>query len=554
MRAVDDNMDGIAKFMCHVMGRFVSGTVAEHEDVLVLGDTLWGITGKPNKVVVRRCYKTRADEVLSWLYDDPRGGECLVGGTKGIGKSVFGLYLVIRLLRLGKIVVYEQFGVKLLLISAGAESDQLTEVARALAASEYAELPTSICDASHVFLLEDDLYAQLITKPGLTHVLDLGTVNGQLEHDLVVNLDGSCRKVVISSPNADKLRPFLEERATSQLICIDLWTLEELQEHLTSLSIVYDQKKNQKIRFMDAEELVERFSRFGGVPRTVLELPQDKADRLMNKALESAKDADIISALNTRRYASLPKNDLRSCLIHSVPTPDAKDFTNVIASPWVAVELLRKFRKDSTFRVKAFLEAASGLRYASVLRGHFLEGAAHEALLKGQGAFTIADLEVVPPTFTPIKHTLPTLQEVEFEGNTLDNLPRTFAQLQYGSPRSASFESLDSFAVVKRKLFSNRHNQGWCIVGFQMTIAGVHPVKWKGLKSVRDGILERLSGQMKTECANNPFVLVFITDHSGVFEKQSITPVRQPATPPFDVHQYALCVASVTDDVKAMFV
>ena len=71
-------------FMCRILTLNPSGTVLE------LGTKLWK-EKRTDNIVVRACYEQYATRILA-LLDDPAGGDVLVAGTNGIGKSVFGLH------------------------------------------------------------------------------------------------------------------------------------------------------------------------------------------------------------------------------------------------------------------------------------------------------------------------------------------------------------------------------------------------------------------------------------------------------------------------------
>jgi len=509
--------------MLHVLTLNPAGTVLE------LGATLWGLHAT-KKIVVRACYHEYATLIIAWL-DNPEGGEALLAGTKGIGKSVFGLLLILLLLRQGKIVFYHHRGARMMLVGPEATADQKAPVIEQLSLNGFA---TEF--GAGVYRFEDPsdvaLFDKLITVEGLTHVLDLG------EDPPPMNINGTSRKVVISSPNTAKLRHFMEERSGLKKFYMPPWSLDEFEEHRVALGIT------------DPVDLEERFTIFGGIIRHVVALERETGEDTMARALADAKPADISRVLSVS-FESLSKSDLRSCLIHTVPLDDNINRSkNVFASQWVARNLLRRFRKENAFQLKAFIEGCSGLRAASAMRGVLIEQATHEAMVKGGAAFTLADLEARKPQFAAMSP-LPALAEVDFEGQTLDGLKRDFKPLEYALPLAPNFEAVDCFAVLPRDVFVKKA-KGVCLAAFQVTAARTHDVTVTGLRRVYDGVLSRLGAKLKAEVKSGSMYLVFITDKTGVYEKQRIKAKRGEAKLPFDVHQYCMCTASVTDDIAKL--
>jgi hypothetical protein len=503
--------------------------------VLNLGVQLWGNLAT-QKIVVRDCYERYATSIMAWL-DSPAGGEALVAGTKGIGKSVFGLFLVLRLLRAGWIVFYHREA-RMMLVGPEATADQKNLVKKRFEDYRFASdiSPGVYCFENPKEIV---LFGELILASGLTHVLDLG------EDPPPLNFSGKARKVVISSPNTEKLRRFVTERGHLKSFFMPLWTLEELKHHAKTLGVT------------DLVDLKERFDMFGGVIRNVVELPRPLSEVGMNKALNEATPADMSRVLSMS-FSSLPKADLRSSLIHTVPLENnINDSINVFASNWVVRMLLSRFRKDSAFQLKTFIEGCSGLRATSAMRGILVEQSTHDAMIKGGASFTLADLEDGSPSFVAMS-ALPALVQVEFEGQSLDALKRDFKPFDYALPLAPNFEAIDAFAVIPRASFVKnsfvKKAKGLRLVMFQVTVARTHDVTASGLRRVYEGVLERLSKAEQRQVKAGPVYLVFITDKTGVFEKQQIKYKRDEAPLDFVVHQLAMCAASVTDEVAKLFV
>jgi hypothetical protein len=106
----------------------------------------------------------------------------------------------------------------------------------------------------------------------------------------------------------------------------------------------------------------------------------------------------------------------------------------------------------------------------------------------------------------------------------------------YCRPRSKTFTSVDSFAILPAKLFDPASNDEWAIVGFQVTVSSAHKVNGSGLKRVVDHV-EGLRPAVQAPAASLrpsriqrpaqqppplPIYLVFIGDHNALKDKQEI--------------------------------
>ena len=92
----------------------VADSASAHERVLKFATGIYGRMDLPDAVFVRKCYGPLMQSVLSAFKALNRG--VFVAGTRGIGKSVFALLLVLELLAQGRVVVYEHLLSVLLLI------------------------------------------------------------------------------------------------------------------------------------------------------------------------------------------------------------------------------------------------------------------------------------------------------------------------------------------------------------------------------------------------------------------------------------------------------
>ena len=65
------------------------------ERVVSLNTSLFNINKNPSFIYLRECYFSMAETIMQYM--NKKGGRVLLAGTRGIGKSILGLLLVIQL-------------------------------------------------------------------------------------------------------------------------------------------------------------------------------------------------------------------------------------------------------------------------------------------------------------------------------------------------------------------------------------------------------------------------------------------------------------------------
>ena len=96
------------------MGKFFNllSTGKVGDDFLEFSLPLFGSTEYPKKLLVRNCYEIIFHKIMEALSDEDRPNVATVMGTPGIGKTVFGVFAIHRLLKEGKTVMYYHAGKK----------------------------------------------------------------------------------------------------------------------------------------------------------------------------------------------------------------------------------------------------------------------------------------------------------------------------------------------------------------------------------------------------------------------------------------------------------
>jgi len=94
---VKQNGDGGMDVFCRELSTG-KGVVVGGAEFIQFKHKLLGMSAYPEKLFVRECYKSLYDKVTEVLRKDKNGNVTTVMGTPGIGKTVFGLLMMHRLL------------------------------------------------------------------------------------------------------------------------------------------------------------------------------------------------------------------------------------------------------------------------------------------------------------------------------------------------------------------------------------------------------------------------------------------------------------------------
>jgi hypothetical protein len=197
---------------------------------------LWGNPEKIARAMVRECYKTTITEILKLEHY-----RYLIGGAKGIGKSVLGVLLVRELLDANNVVVYQWESKKFLLVGKHSKAEARLVVSQALKHHEYANL-----DGHGVFdlALHPGIFSTLTNASNIIHLIDFD--NDALISTETAPTGGGAHRIVISSPNDARLKKYCEEHHTP--IYLPPWSEEEILEMLETLNGPLEASKVEAIK------------------------------------------------------------------------------------------------------------------------------------------------------------------------------------------------------------------------------------------------------------------------------------------------------------------
>jgi hypothetical protein len=458
-----------------------SGTLATR--VLQFASPLMGVLARPSAIYVRDCYRTMLPTILD-AFDAPDKG-ILVAGTRGIGKSIFGMLVVLELASRSPLVLYEHFEFRLVIIGPG----QLPEAFKKLAL-----VPDNVEPGIYRIAQLDPVWEELLDVSGVYLVQDLGDLK---EASTVKN--HNAKWLLLSSPNADKLK-YLRSNPNMPHIFMPLWTPEEFEDARTTVYLNAPQFAGYT-----AEQVKARFEMFGGVPRQVLESPEGVAEGLLQKAVDEMSLDELTKLFSRPTYLDLPRMPLSGVLLHVVGDGN-KNFKLQFASLYARDLLVEALWLSQDFEMAKWSKAVSRIPQLASYRGHVLEANARNVLPTGPKV-KVRVLVAKDKDRTMREVTLPVMTNVSFSNAMLNDLQH-LARLQYAWPTYATFPTLDAFAVMPYDLF-DAGQKGDCIAMFQVTVSSKHRVNGAIIQRVRAKVKQLGHG-------NLPMALVFITDVNGI--------------------------------------
>ena len=209
----------------------------------------------------------------------------------------------------------------------------------------------------------------------------------------------------------------------------------------------------------DEEDVASRYSKWGGIPRSVLQKTDSGDQALLQLALDQCTIADLTSSMTDLSGAS----KISHRLLHETVEAGYLRGPVVFASAWVQAELINRYLQFKQHEVHDFLAASGGTPSIAAFRGALWERYAHVALQRG-GAFCCRDLQDAEAGPFEIE-----LQPCSSTVGLWD-LQDISTQLEngvYGWGKSKNLPAIDA-VVQPDKLF-------------QITVSGDHRISAKGL-------------------------------------------------------------------------
>lgn len=276
------------------------------------------------------------------------------------------------------------------------------------------------------------------------------------------------------------------KRPDSMLRHMPVWSYEEIQaarHHIFTSQLEAD--------------VESRYSRWGGIPRFVLELTDANHQALLTAALDSCNLSDLTSSMTDLSTA----DKVSHRILHL--TVEAGTYLKgpvVFASDWVQGELVSRYLQFKQHEVHDFLAASGGAPSVAAFRGALWERHAHVALQRG-GRFSCRDLQ--DPEASPFETALRPCSRSVGLWNVQDISTRLSSGV-YGWGRSKNLPAVDA-VIQPDKLF-------------QITVSGEHRINVRGLAdAVR---------AMQAEMRDVQFFFVVPPDVFSSYTKQTLKRIR----------------------------
>ena len=336
------------------------------ERVFELGIRLDDDNVTPDKILFRNCYSEYLQrEILPVLL---RKGKVFIGGAKGIGKSVLTTLTALTLFQMGYVVVLEHHRKRLLLLKSSIQPEVVEACQECLERHDFQRIPLSSTET--VYEIDDvQLFEHLRMIESVILIQDIGD-----SPESSLNIDGNTARMWVSSPNAERIRGALRHPSYVSLY-LPRWSFEEVK---------YAAEKIFQSNLSETE-LMERYDKFGGIPRYVFDT-SGKSDKLLKTAIASAT-LDQLRMVFQSPYFDIPKDFLGGILIHPVPSDnDIHTSINVPASQKTMNDLFDSLRLRLSLQSAEFANVISGVPELRVYYGRYLEAQMHDLLFRSPDA------------------------------------------------------------------------------------------------------------------------------------------------------------------------
>ncbi|CAN0408826.1 unnamed protein product [Ectocarpus sp. 12 AP-2014] len=363
-----------------------------------------------SKIFIRSCYKDLSNIIIAGATNGSMDN-IVVTGTPGIGKSVFGYYLLYLLRLKRKTVVFEQKRKWYRFSDDGVVEGRFETFKDA----GYLDDPAG-------WYLSDPEYKPDEGFRGVT--------------------------VVLVSPGKDKTNEFLKQDL-ARLLFMPVWSEDELLE---CQRIIFSHERS-------VEDVRKAFEKVGGVARAVFR-PHRFARQLgkMKRATSHVNLGLLRQVCAVEQNEFLSTDDTGNALFHMRPSPGtAYECFNIVFASEYALELVEKAVSEREYlefqgHVMATLEHADlNRKVGGSARGQMFERLAHAALtksirLKEPTAFNMTILSNTgEDVLGDVELSLNFTRMKEFEGNDFPRMK--LIKGTYYRPTSQNFAAVDSFFV-----------------------------------------------------------------------------------------------------------
>jgi hypothetical protein len=362
-----------------------------------------------NKLYVRECYQTIASRTCI----KPGINKAIITGTPGIGKSLFLIYFLWKLVKERKRVLFIYHPFNIYYDGKGG-------------VFWFAQLPL----VTDVSFWNKTLWCLFDAK---------NKTNADL-NDLPYPL---CSFVVSTSPRREMLNDFKKPPAP-QVFYMPTWTKAELE------TIAW--------LFPNSTGWHRRFEILGGIPRYVLEDTARDPTQMLEAACSDCSLDDCIKKIGMDS-AITEKSWIIHSLIHVTSPPPFTNSSVCYASTTALAIIVQSKGNDAKLRMRELLESCQGNPLVGALCGYIFEPYAIELLEKG-GTFTCRELVRGNKRIKPNETTLKIPASIR---KVVDKVSSDQTHNQLFVPKTTNYAAIDAWIPG--------------IGAFQMTVGKKHDIK-----------------------------------------------------------------------------
>eukprot|EP00047_Mylnosiga_fluctuans_P024741 m.169108 g.169108 ORF g.169108 m.169108 type:complete len:679 (+) comp9915_c1_seq20:269-2305(+) len=384
------------------------------------------------RLFVRQVYLELLQIVDSIIYDPHQARKRVaIIGNPGIGKSFFGLLLLLRAIHSRQTVVF---------------------LARIGKTHDICYLFTDV--AGFDLALNDARVKDALKRRDTLYLVD-GVAPG------VVN----ARTVLVTSPDHNIFHEFTKSTATGWCHVMPVWTENELSA--LRLAVFPSVSENT---------MRDLYNQWGGIPRQILEFATENTQPSAYGGMSALDSAILSCSVQHLIDAVAEGNEERRLVSHRVVhlqcSPQYWLTGYCFASEYVKDRLLDKLMRAEENALAKFAVASHDIGEVGGLRGQVFEYMAHKRLLRG-GMFEARRLTDFGPYKLSVSlqpsHRVYLQSEVDIPSR--GTFPATPTYFQ---PQSRTFPSIDAISA---------QDKDGPVHLFQMAV-GTHPVKYEGLLTV----------------------------------------------------------------------
>jgi hypothetical protein len=296
-------------------------------EMLVFAREILGMKKYPQVLFVRECYKELYAVVMGLVTETEkkRGkgeGDTIftVFGTPGVGKTVFGLYALYRLLtEVGATVMYYHGGADVYYLLGPSDS-------AVLAAARESGFDIQPSASGSVYIGRIIIPPTVERRQTLVHFLEeqdeLFYVHDPPKSGIEIREDVRCKVLVVSSPHRGDKNAL---KNLQLMLYMPPWSRAELKAGNELLGVR-----------LSEDVLEQRWNTYGGVARWALAASPDTGVQIMAEARRKLTEHGIARVLNPfgdHEGAASGAKDISGLVVHMCPTEDFRDYTIRISTP-----------------------------------------------------------------------------------------------------------------------------------------------------------------------------------------------------------------------------